>query len=53
MENHPTSKYNKKVRAALSKKTLGCHIISLAGHVEWEINEGKKFGVIYYSKRKN
>ena len=59
MQQHSTSKHKKIVRSALSREIPGCHKISLAGHIDWELNvekelvEGKKIVDIYYLKREN
>jgi hypothetical protein len=57
MQYHSTSSNIRKVRAALSRELPGCHKQSLAGHIDWEINEGKvilagkKVADLYYLKR--
>lgn len=57
MQHHSTSKHKKIVRSALSREILGCHKISLAGHIDWSINkdnelvDGRKIVDIYYLKR--
>ena len=54
METLPTPKYNKKIRAAVSREIIGSHQTSLAGHIDWKLNKqgvrikGKKIVDIFF-----